>query len=160
MSTTTKRPKTKTALVLSITRIISAPRELVFACWTETKHLARWGGAPAHMAANAELKQIRTGGRYLVHLEHENGDRFSVQGEYLEVVKPERSVFTHAWLGADGTPGPEMLVTITFAEAGNKTRMTLRQEGFTSAGSRDGHREGWTSQIERFATYVTANAKC
>jgi uncharacterized protein YndB with AHSA1/START domain len=159
MSTTTKKPKTKAALALNITRTIAAPRELVFACWTQTKHLARWGGAPAHMTARAELKQIRNGGRYLVHLVHENGDRFSVQGKYLEVVKPARLVFTHAWLGEDGKPGPEMLVTITFAEAGDKTRMTLRQEGFTSAGSRDGHRTGWTSQIERFATYVAATAK-
>ena len=148
MSTTTKKPKT-----------ISAPRELVFACWTQSKHLARWGGAPAHMTATAELKQIRTGGRYLVHLAHENGDRFSAQGKYLEGVKPERLVFTHAWLGADGTQGPEMLVTITFTEAGNKTRMSLRQEGFASTASCNGHREGWTSQIERFATYTAATAK-
>ena len=109
------------------------------------------------MTANVEVKRIRTGGRYLVHLERENGDRFSVQGNYLEVVKPERLVFTHAWLSEDGTPGPEMLVTIVFTEVNGRTRMSLRQEGFTSAGSRDGHREGWTSQIERFATYVAAN---
>ena len=159
MSTATKKPKTKSTLTLNITRIIAAPRELVFACWTQAKHLARWGGAPEGMTANAELKQIRTGGRYLVHLEHENGDRFSVQGKYLEVIKPERLVFTHAWVGDDGIPGPEMLITITFTEKNGKTRMTLRQEGFTSAASRDGHRAGWTSQIERFATYVTATTK-
>jgi uncharacterized protein YndB with AHSA1/START domain len=148
-TSTTTKPK------LVITRTINAPRELVFACWTETKHLKRWGGAPADMTAEVEVKQIRTGGRYLVHLRHENGGVFSVQGRYLEVVKPERLVFTHTWLDENGKPGHEMLVTITFAAAGKKTKMTLRQEGFTSVDSRDGHREGWTSQIDRFTTYVT-----
>ncbi|MFZ1686452.1 MAG: SRPBCC domain-containing protein [Flavobacteriales bacterium] len=143
-------------LKLTITRNIAAPRELVFACWTESKHLARWGGAPKGMAAKAEVKEIRTGGRYLVHLLHENGDTFSVQGRYLEVVKPERLVFTHTWLDENGAPGQEMLVTITFEEVGNGTRMNLTQTGFTSAGSRDGHREGWSSQIERFAEYLSS----
>ncbi len=141
-------------LKLTITRTINAPRELVFACWTQAKHLARWGGAPEGMTAVVELKQIRTGGKYRVHLDRGNGERFTVQGKYLEVVKPERLVFTHTWVGGDGAAGTEMLVTITFAEAKGKTKMTLRQEGFPTAGSRDGHREGWSSQLARFASYV------
>ncbi|HRH38624.1 MAG TPA: SRPBCC domain-containing protein [Flavobacteriales bacterium] len=143
---------------LTITRTIDAPRELVFACWTETEHLARWGGAPADMTAEVEIKEIRTGGRYRVHLRHTNGDSFTVQGKYLEVIKPERLVFTHAWIGDDGTPGKEMLVTITFADADGGTKMMLRQEGFTSADSRDGHKLGWSSQLDRFITYVNSIA--
>ncbi|HMC96471.1 MAG TPA: SRPBCC domain-containing protein [Flavobacteriales bacterium] len=145
-------------LELTITRTIDAPRELVFACWTRAEHLARWGGAPAGMTAEAETKEIRTGGRYKVHLRHENGDSFTVQGEYVEVTRPERLVFTHAWIGADGEPGQEMLVTITFTEQRGRTKMTLRQQGFTSASSRDGHKEGWSSQIDRFTAYVNSIA--
>lgn len=145
-------------LTLTITRTVDAPRELVFACWTQTKHLARWGGAPADMTAEVEIKEIRTGGRYKVHLRHANGDSFTVQGTYLEVMKPERLVFTHAWVGDDGKPGKEMLITITFADVDGRTRMTLRQVGFSSAGSRDGHKLGWSSQLDRFITYVNSIA--
>ncbi|MEO8067245.1 MAG: SRPBCC domain-containing protein [Flavobacteriales bacterium] len=141
-------------LSLTITRTMNAPRELVFACWTETKHLARWGGAPAGMTADSEIKEIRTGGKYKVHLRHEDGNVFTVAGTYLEVIRPERLVFTHTWLDEHGKPGQEMLVTITFTEADNKTKMTLKQEGFTSADSRDGHKQGWGSQLDRFTHYV------
>lgn len=144
----------KKGTVLTITRTLNAPRELVFACWTQTKHLARWGGAPEGMTAEVAIKEIRTGGRYRVTLHHENGDSFTVQGKYLEVVKPERLVFTHSWVGDDDRPGPEMLVTITFSEVDGRTKMTLKQEGFSSVESRDGHKLGWISQMDRFATYV------
>lgn len=145
-------------LTLTITRTVDAPRELVFACWTQTKHLARWGGAPADMTAEVEIKEIRTGGRYKVHLRHANGDSFTVQGTYLEVMKPERLVFTHAWVGHGGKPGKEMLITINFADVDGRTRMTLKQEGFDSAGSRDGHKQGWSSQLDRFTIYVNSIA--
>lgn len=148
----------KKTLALTITRTLSAPRELVFACWTHSRHLARWGGAPEGMTAEVERKEIRPGGRYKVRLVRENGEHFTVQGKYLEVIKPERLVFTHAWVDDDGQAGPEMLVTIMFAEIGDRTKMTLRQEGFTSADSRDGHKLGWGSQLDRFATYVNALA--
>ena len=154
MSTATVADKLK----LTIKRTINAPRELVFACWTQQKHLARWGGAPEHMTAEVEEKNIRTGGRYRVRLVHEDGSAFTVQGRYLEVVRPERLVFTHAWVGADDRPGDEMHVTITFVESGGRTTMTLVQEGFTSAGSRDGHKQGWGSQIDRFVAYVISHA--
>lgn len=146
----------KRQLALTITRTISAPRELVFACWTQAKHLARWGGAPEGMTAEVQIKEIRTGGRYKVRLVRENGEYFTVQGKYLEVIKPERLVFTHAWLGDDDKAGPEMLITIMFTETDGRTKMTLRQEGFTSADSRDGHKLGWAGQLKRFVTYVNA----
>ena len=142
------------ALKLVITRTFDAPQELVFDCWTQDKHLARWSGAPEGMTAVMETKQVRKGGSYKVHLDRENGERFTVAGKYLEVVRPEKLVFTHAWLDEAGDPGEEMLVTITFSTVGRKTRMTLTQVGFRSAASRDGHRSGWSSQMDRFKTYV------
>lgn len=144
------------SLKLEITRTFDAPRELVFDCWTQNKHLARWGGAPEGMIAVMETKQVRKGGSYLVHLDRENGERFSVAGKYLEVLRPEKLVFTHAWLDEADQPGPEMLVTITFATVGRMTRMTLTQVGFTSAASRDGHHGGWSSQMDRFKKYVNS----
>jgi uncharacterized protein YndB with AHSA1/START domain len=147
-------PALSEPITLAITRTLNAPIALVWECWTQARHLARWGGAPEQMTAVAEHEQIRKGGQYRVHLDHENGDRFTVVGRYLEVDKPVKLVFTHAWLGANGVPGPEMLVILTFKEVDGRTRMTLRQKGFESTRSRDGHKQGWGSQLDRFMVYV------
>jgi uncharacterized protein YndB with AHSA1/START domain len=45
-------------------------------------------------------------------------------------------------------------VTITLTERGGKTELTLRQTGFASVESRDGHKEGWTSTFDRLAEYL------
>lgn len=77
-------------------------------------------------------------------------------GVYREAVEPERLIFTFAWDGADGRPGPETLVTIRFADHGDgRTRMTFRQGVFDTEANRDGHREGWTECFERLAEHVT-----
>ena len=65
-------------------------------------------------------------------------------------------VFTFVW-EEDGERGLENIVTITFADAGkNKTRMTLHQTPFQSAGERDGHGEGWTSSFGRLGNFLGA----
>ena len=54
------------------------------------------------------------------------------QGIYREIVEPERLVFTYAWEDAEGKPGHETLVTVTFAEHDGKTKLTVHQAVFES----------------------------
>jgi len=54
-----------------------------------------------------------------------DGTVYPMTGVYLEVVEPERIVFTSATLGADGNPMFEVLTTVTFAEQGGKTKQIL-----------------------------------
>ena len=77
-----------------------------------------------------------------------------LEGVYREVVPPERLVFTHAWLDAQKRPTIETLVTITFADRGGKTELTLRQTGLVSPASRAGHEEGWGSTFNRLQDYL------
>jgi uncharacterized protein YndB with AHSA1/START domain len=83
----------------------------------------------------------------------EGVDRW-LEGGYREIEKPERLVFTHVWLDADRRPGKETLVTITLSERGGKTELTLRQTGFPSLESRDGHKYGWSSALDVLADYL------
>ena len=76
------------------------------------------------------------------------------QGVYREVVEPERLVFTFAWEDAEGNPGHETVVTVTFTEHSAKTKLTLHQGVFETVTARDGHRSGWTSTLERLADYL------
>ena len=80
------------------------------------------------------------------------------RGVYREVVPPERLVFTYAWEDADGNPGHEMHVTVTFEPQGEQTLLTLHQTGFEDVPERDSHRDGWTSCFERFAEFMMAMA--
>ena len=83
-----------------------------------------------------------------------DGSLHCARGVYCEIVVPERLVFTYAWEDADGRPGHETLVAVTFAEIGGRTELILRQSAFLSAPAADAHRGGWTSCLERFAGYL------
>ena len=74
-----------------------------------------------------------------------------------EVVKPERLVFTFAWEDAEGKPGHQTLMTVTFTELGDKTELTLHQAVFEDVATSDDHRRGWTSTLQRFAEYLANN---
>jgi uncharacterized protein YndB with AHSA1/START domain len=143
---------------LVLSHVFDAPRALVYAAWTERQHLERWQGAPEGMTVTVEQSDIRPGGAFKICMHGPDGADHWLQGVYREVVAPERLVFTHTWLDASGKPGKETLVTITFTERGDRTELTLRQSGFASIQSRDGHREGWASTFTNLARYLSGNA--
>lgn len=140
------------ALVMK--RTFDAPRALVFEAWTERQHLERWQGAPQGFTVTTEQADIRPGGAFRICMRSPEGVDHWLQGVYREVVAPERLVFTHTWLDAERKPGTETLVTITLAERGGKTELTLRQSGFKSEESRAGHEGGWASTLDRLAEYL------
>jgi uncharacterized protein YndB with AHSA1/START domain len=139
---------------LHITRVFDAPRKLVYAAWTKPEHLERWQGAPEGYTVTSQEVDLRPGGAFRICMRSPEGVDHWLQGMYREVVEPERLVFTHAWLDARGQPGTATLVTITFAEHGGQTELTLHQTGFQSVGSRDGHQLGWTSMLDRMNAYM------
>lgn len=141
---------------LVITRLFAAPRNLVYAAWTEPEHLEKWQNAPQGLSVIVETSDIRTGGSLRICMRSPEGQENWLQGKYLEVVAPEKLVFTHAWINTQGQPGPETLVTITFSESDGKTEITLRQTGFKSAEAREGHSYGWISTFDRLTEYLSS----
>ena len=136
-----------------VTRVLDAPRPLVFKAWTEPEQVARWWGPQGFVTTLCEM-DIRPGGAYRVGMRSPKGTHHVRRGVYREIIEPERIVFTYAWEDAEGRPGHETLVTVTFAEQGTKTKLTLRQAMFETVTARDSHREGWTSCLQRFAEYL------
>jgi len=139
---------------LIINRLLDAPRELVYACFTEPAHLARWGFGPEGLTVDVEHQDIREGGMFRVRMHSPQGIDCRLQGFYRELIKPEKVVFTHTWVLEDGSLAKETLVTILLKTSGNGTELILRQTGLPSAGSRDGHEEGWNSTLDRLGTYL------
>jgi uncharacterized protein YndB with AHSA1/START domain len=138
---------------LVITRIIDTPRHIVFQAWTEPDRVARWWGPQGFTTVYHDM-DIRPGGAFRVCMRSPEGVEHWKQGVYREVVEPERLVFTFAWEDADAKPGHQTLVTVTFAERGDKTELRLHQAVFGSIARRDEHQHGWTSTLERFAEYL------
>ncbi|MGH7193324.1 MAG: SRPBCC family protein [Candidatus Saccharimonadales bacterium] len=138
---------------LVISRVFDAPRELVFKAWTEQEHIRHWLAPHGFTITHCE-GDCRPGGRFRSCMRSPEGTDHWVGGCYREVVKNERLVFSHAWDGADGKPGHETQVIVTFADQAGKTLLTLHQALFDSVESRDGHRGGWTQSLERLTEYL------
>jgi uncharacterized protein YndB with AHSA1/START domain len=128
---------------LVLTRVFDAPRSLVFACWAEREHMNKWG-APRGFTVPESSGDFRVGGKWHCLMIDPGGGKHLVRGVYREIVTDERIVTTHGWDEDDGSPGPETILQVTFAdEPGGKTRMTLEQAVFSSVESRNGHEGGW-----------------
>ena len=140
---------------LVITRVFDAPRRVVFRAWTDPEQLARWWG-PRGFTTIFSHGDVRPGGAWRRRIRSPEGTEHTGRGVYREIAAPERLVFTYAWEDAAENPGHETLVTVTFDDLGDKTRLTLRQAVFESMTSRDSHRGGWTSCFDRFAEYLAA----
>ncbi|HKV54276.1 MAG TPA: SRPBCC domain-containing protein [Candidatus Binataceae bacterium] len=141
-------------LELVITRIFDAPRNLVWKAWAEPDRMVRWMG-PRGFTGDIVKMDGRPGGSYRFHMRSPDGADHWAQGVYREVIETERLVYTWSWADADGNPTPpETLITVTFADQGEKTKLTLRQAGFESQAARDGHNYGWSSSFDCLAEYL------
>jgi uncharacterized protein YndB with AHSA1/START domain len=108
---------------LIVTRIFNAPRKLVFKAWTDPEHLPHWWG-PEGFTITVQEIDIKPGGvwRYIMH--GPDGADYDNKIDYIEVVSPERIVYTH---GDGGSEDDEQFhVTATFVEQGDKTELTMR----------------------------------
>jgi uncharacterized protein YndB with AHSA1/START domain len=140
---------------LTITRVLDAPRSLVFKVWTQPEHMVRWLGPKGFSAPSCEM-DLRPGGAWRACIRSAEGVDHWMAGNYREVVPPERLVFTFAWDNPEGEPGHQTLVTVTFADQDGKTRLTFHQAVFESVESRDSHHGGWSECFDRLADYLAS----
>jgi len=146
-------PKDMSDRELVISRVFDAPRALVFKIWTQPLAVKQWWGPRGYTTLLCEM-DLRPGGAWRVESRHTDGSETAERGVFREIAEPERLVFTHAWEGEDGKPGHETLVTVTFADHGDKTRMTFHQAPFTSVEIRDGHVQGWNESFDMLAEHL------
>ena len=114
----------------SITRSFDAPRALVWKCYTEPQHLARfWGPRDAKTVSTVDL---RVGGVWRTRWTYANGAEYEYDSVYLELNEPERIHYRDApkdWPGGlDGLPPVELLSTITLTDSNGRTTMTAHIE--------------------------------
>ena len=146
---------------LTITRIFDAPRELVFALWTEPLHLARWWAPEGFTNPVCEVEP-RPGGAFRIVMRGPDGSEYPMRGLFVEFVRPERLVFTSIAFDGNGQPLLDGLTTVTFESLGDKTRLMLhtRVTALVPLAGRmlEGMDIGWTQSIDRLESLVSEEA--
>ena len=107
------------------TRVIDAPRELVFKAWTDPEHLAQWWG-PKGFTNTFQEFDMRPGGAWRFVMHGPDGVDYKNKSVFVEIVRPERIVFKHV-------SGPQFQVTATFTEQAGKSRLIFRMLFDTAA---------------------------
>lgn len=145
-------------LDLVLTRELSAPRSLIWRCWTTPEHLVQWFVPKPHRVTACEL-DVRVGGRFNTTFDVE-GTLMENKGVYLEVIDQEKLVFTDAYTeGWKPAPEPFMTAIVTFEEMGQgRTRYTALARHRSEASAKQhrdmGFHDGWgtvATQLESYA---------
>ena len=143
---------------IMLTREIAAPRTLLFRLWTEPEHLMRWWG-PQTTTASSVSVDLREGGAWRHCILTAEGKEYWSHGRYLELVPPERLVFTFAWEGQDGKPGHQMQVTVELHELGEKTRLVFRKVELPDDTELKLQTGGWEQALDKYVAYAEATSR-
>jgi uncharacterized protein YndB with AHSA1/START domain len=139
------------------TRVFDAPRDLVFAAWTDPKHLAQWWG-PNGFTTTTSAFDARAGGIWRFVMHGPDGRDYQNRITYDEVVKPERLVYRHG--GGEDVEPVQFKVAVTFDDLGGKTKLTMHML-FPSAAERDriikeySADKGLVQTLSRLEEYLT-----
>jgi len=141
-------------------REFDAPRELVFAAWTDPKHLSQWWG-PNGFTTTTSSFDFRPGGVWRFVMHGPDGRDYQNRVTFDEIVPPERIVYRHG--GGEDVEPVQFQQTVMFEDLGGRTRLTWRGV-FPSAAERDHvikeyHADkGLTQTMARLAEFVAAQS--
>jgi uncharacterized protein YndB with AHSA1/START domain len=135
---------------LRIERSFDASPEEVFDAWTNPEVLKRWWAVHPDGSTPIADVDLRVGGRYRLAMENPDGERHTVCGEYREVERPNRLVYTWQWELDSGEPAHISSVTVEFHERGDQTSVVLDHTGLPDIESRDRHAQGWSACLDIF----------
>lgn len=158
-----------------ISRVLDAPRDLVWKCFTDPAHMKQWWGPKGVKVAKSEM-DLRVGGLYHYGMETPDGQVMWGRQIFREITPPERLVFINSFSDEAGGLGRhpmaptwpiEMLSIYTFEEQpGGKTKFTVRwspynpteEERKTFDAGHDSMTTGWSGTLAKLEAYL-ATAK-
>jgi uncharacterized protein YndB with AHSA1/START domain len=118
---------------IHVERIFDAPRDRVFAAYTDPELIPQWWG-PRRTTTIVEEMDPRTGGAWRFLMRDSDGSEIVFRGVYREVTAPERIVQTFEW---DGMPGYVSVDSAAFEDLGDRTRIVTTSIFYTPE-ERDG----------------------
>jgi uncharacterized protein YndB with AHSA1/START domain len=156
-----------------ISRVFTAPRELVWKAWTQQEYLMKWFGPKGATMARASL-DLRPGGTFHYCMRLANGTELWGLWVFRDVTPPDRLVFVNSFADSAGKPARSpfdpawpltWLSTVSFAEHAGKGGGTVVNIHWDPVNATDeerrvfmaGHesmRGGWSSTLERLAEFL------
>jgi uncharacterized protein YndB with AHSA1/START domain len=148
---------TTTATELRLERTFDASAEAVFDAWTNPEVLRRWWAAgPDWETPRAEV-DLREGGSYRLTMhDPESGMTPTVGGEFTEIRRPERLVYTWTWEDMPDSASEDSVVTVDFEEHDGRTTVRLHHAGLGTDQSRASHEHGWNACLDNLERRVLA----
>jgi len=116
-----------------ISRVLDAPRELVWKVFSEPERMKEWRG-PKGFTVIASKMDFRPGGIYHYGMQAPNGAAMWGKFVYREIVAPQKIVFVNSFSDSEGntTRAPfspnwplEILNTVLFTEQDGKTTLAM-----------------------------------
>jgi uncharacterized protein YndB with AHSA1/START domain len=148
---------TTTVADLRLERTFDATAEAVFDAWTDPEVLRRWWAAGPDWETPLAEVDLRVGGSYRLSMrDPESGMTPTVGGEFREVERPRRLVYTWTWEDMPESPSEGSVVTVDFEEAGGRTTVTLVHSGLGTDESRVQHEHGWNACLDNLERRVFA----
>jgi uncharacterized protein YndB with AHSA1/START domain len=139
-----------------VSRVVDAPRDLVFKVWTSPEHIREWWG-PDGFSTTINSIDIRPGGVWDFVMHGPDGTDYVNKITFREVIEPERLVYDHS--GESEDDPSRFRSTVTFEEHDGKTLLTMRAL-FESAALRErvvrefGAVEGGKQTLARLAAHL------
>lgn len=136
-------PIPETQVDLVVRRTLPAPVDAVYRAWTDPDLVAQWSWGSAHETVSLSL-DCRVGGSWRHEIRNrDNGEGWTFDGVFEEVVPGRRLVHTFFWRSQRGIEEGPSLVAIDFISKGPETTEVVISHRRLAASSRDGTREGW-----------------
>ena len=145
---------------VSVSRVVDAPRSLVWQVWTQRDHIAAWWGPRGFSTPRCEW-DARAGGAIRIDMQGPDGSVHRMGGAFREVEPERRLVFQSSVPDPSGGLLFEVLTTVTLADAApHGTRVTVEARVLSAAPEArpflGGAQIGWTQSIERLQSYAEA----
>lgn len=143
---------------LSFTRILAAPRNLIWDCWTKVEHIPHFFIPAPHKVVACDI-DLRVGGRFNTTFDVE-GNVMENRGVYLEVVPGEKLVFTDGYTeGWKPAPDPFVTALLLLSDAGpgQTTYTAIARHRSTEAAKAHadmGFFDGWGTVVTQLETYA------
>ncbi len=146
-----------------ISRVISAPRALVFEAFTAVRHLSHWWG-PEGFTTTTRSFEFRVGGEWDFVMHGPDGTDYQEWISWTEIVSPDRIALRHGEFPGDPNTFESVLTFAADGSDGSATRIEMRtvfptKEQRDEAVDKYHAVEGGRQTLDNLATYVTESAR-
>ena len=140
-------------LSLEIERFIKAPRDRVYAAWTDPAQLKKWFG-PENIKTRDLIADVRVGGQFRWDCTDPQGKEVTICGEYRELQPGKKIAFTWKHEENEDWKDHNSIVTIEFFDREGGTEVRLTHENLPTEASRDDHEQGWKSVLDKLEKFL------